>query len=251
MLKVKRFLDYKKCSFCGNEFIGHTLEKINKVDYICFECKSTKFYSMRNTKCKGKVKDISYSFEFETDRNDNSLYELKKYGFIGCSDCTIGGQEWKSQIYYSRKSFHHICKYLDKFKKFVGPRCGTHLHVSTNYKELIRKYEVKIFLPILNEMKSNMPKTIKFWGRCFNSYCRGEIGNTRYNVFNTRSSVETLEYRLLKFINAEQYIRACDFCIDTTKFINDFIKNNGLDEEKAKRIGTIILKKYKEVIKDV
>ena len=73
----------------------------------------------------------------------------------------------------------------------------------------------------------------------------------RYNSFNTVSSVNTLEFRLLKFINAEQYIRACDFCIDTTRYINNFIGKEDFDTEKAKEIGNNIAKKYKEVIKNV
>ena len=65
------------------------------------------------------------------------------------------------------------------------------------------------------------------------------------------SSVDTLELRLLKFKNAEQYIKACDFCIDTTRYINNFIGSEDFDTEKAKKIGKIIAKKYKEVVKDV
>lgn len=250
MLKIKRFLKYNKCSFCGNEYLHYSLEKINKTDYICLSCKSCKSYSTRNNSFKGKTKDISYSFEFETDRKSKELYELNKYGFIGCYDCSIGGMEWKSPIFYSRKSFHYICQKLHKFNKFVGGSCGTHLHVSTNYKDKIREFENELFKPILNEMKEHEGETINFWGRYFNHYCQGTINNSRYNAFNTRSSVRTLEFRLLKFVSSKQYIKAADFCIDTTKFINNSIKNNGINQEKAKKIGNIILKKYKEVIKE-
>ena len=73
----------------------------------------------------------------------------------------------------------------------------------------------------------------------------------RYNSFNTRSSVQTLEFRLLKFKTANQYIRACDFCIDITQYINHFICKSGFNKEQAEKIGKNIAKKYKEVIKDV
>ena len=116
----------------------------------------------------------------------------------------------------------------------------------------MEKYKNELFQPILNEMKSNREQTIKFWGRYFGYYCEATLQDRyRYNAFNTVSSVQTLEFRLLKFRNAEQYIRACDFCIDTTKYINAFIGREGFDSEQAKKIGNIIAQKYKEVVKNV
>lgn len=251
MLKIKRFLEYHKCSSCGQEFLSYSIEKINKKDYICSNCKMCRGYATRNNSFKGKQTQISFSFEFETSSKNKSLYELTKYNFIGCADCSIEGLEWKSPIFYNRKTFHSICRKMEKFSRFVGNSCGTHLHVSTPYKTKMEEYKNELFQPILNEMKNDRDKTIKFWGRYFGHYCEGTIGNDRYNSFNTRSSVNTLEFRLLKFKNAEQYIKACDFCIDTTRYINTFIGREDFNSEKAKKIGNIIAEKYKEVIKDV
>src|SRR5574344_2527902 len=175
MLKIRRFLDYKKCSSCGLEFLAYEVEKINNEDYICRNCKECNGYSTKNNTFKGKQTQISFSFEFETSSRSVLLYELAKYNFIGCSDCTIEGREWKSPIFYNRKSFHWVCRRIDKFAKYVGNSCGTHLHVSTQYKSKMEEYENELFQPILNEMKANTEKTIKFWGRNFTSYCRGEI----------------------------------------------------------------------------
>ena len=252
MLRIKRFLEYKKCSYCNQEFLAYELRKTDKTDYICNECRKVHGYSTKNTNFKGKQTKTSFSFEFETSSRTPKLYELLKYNFLGCSDCSIEGFEWKSPIFYSRKTFHYVCKKLDKFANFVGESCGTHLHVSTQYKEKIDKYKRELFIPILEEMKSNKEKTIKFWGRYFNHYCKSEIRDyDRYNAFNTVSSVSTLEFRLLKFINAEQYIRACDFCIDTTNYINKLIEKEDFNEEQAKKMGTVIAKKYREVIQNV
>lgn len=252
MLKIKRFLEYKKCSSCGQEFLSYDVKKINNKDYICSSCSCGHCYSTKNYKYQGKQTKMSFSFEFETSSRSNSLFELTKYNFIGCSDCSIQGLEWKSPIFYNRKSFHTICRKIDKFSKFVGNSCGTHLHVSTPYKAKMEKYKRELFQPILNEMIICKEKTIKFWGRYFGSFCQAQIRDfNRYNSFNTVSSVNTLEFRLLKFINAEQYIRACDFCIDTTRYINNFIGKEDFDTEKAKEIGNNIAKKYKEVIKNV
>ena len=248
MLKIKRFLEYKKCTYCGQEFLGYTVSKINRNEFICQYCQQSHGYTTKNTNHKGKQSKISFSFEFETSSRTNQLYELLKYNFIGCFDCSIQGLEWKSPIFYSKKSFHNVCRKINKFSRYVGNSCGTHLHVGTPYKELIRKYENEFFTPILNEMKRNQQETINFWGRFFNSYCESSIHDSRYNSFNTRSSVQTLEFRLLKFVNAEQYIRACDFCIDTTKYINNFVGKSDFTREQAKKMGEIIVNKYKEVI---
>lgn len=252
MLKIRRFLKYQKCSYCGNEYLVRCLDRVNKTEYICLDCKSTKEYYSKNSVIKGKEKDISYSFEFETSSRCNELYELLKYKFLSCYDCSIGGYEWKSPIFYSLKSFHFVCRKIDKFARYVGNECGTHLHVSTKYKHVLNAYEKEIFQPILDEMILNCEKTKKFWGRYFGSYCRNDISNSRYNSFNTRSSVETLEFRLLKFINAEQYIKAADFCIAITRYLNKVIeKTDDFGVSEATILGKEIVKKYKEAIKDV
>ena len=251
MLKIKRFLEYRKCSVCGEEYISTSINKINKNDYICRNCATSHDYYTKNNIYKGNKTQMSFSFEFETSSKAKELYELLKYKFIGCSDCTINGLEWKSPIFYNRKSFHTICRKLNKFAKYVGTSCGTHLHVSTLYKDRIREYEVQLFTPILNVMIQDRDATEKFWGRYFGHYCRAGIEDDRYNSFNTRSSVDTLEFRLLKFKSARQYIRACDFCIDTTRYINTFIGRETFDNNKALKMGEIIAEKYKEVIKSV
>lgn len=251
MIRIKRFLEYRICSSCKNEFLAYQVAKINKTDYICQNCKMCKSYYFKNGVTKGKQKEMSFSFEFETSRKVDALYELSKFDFVGCSDGSICGLEWKSPIFYNKKSFHNICRKIDKFSKYVGRDCGTHLHVGTKSKQVFELYKRELFKPILKVMIEDSNKTIKFWGRNFNHYCQAQISDSRYNSFNTRSSVETLEFRLLKFISAEQYIRACDFCIDTTKFLNHAVLKEGFNRKEAIRIGEIIAKKYREVIKDV
>ena len=49
----------------------------------------------------------------------------------------------------------------------------------------------------------------------------------------------------------DRYIRACDFCIDTTRCLNNNMKDEEFNEEKAKKLGEMIADKYREVIKDV
>lgn len=252
MLKIRRFLEYHQCCSCGFEFLSQNVMKINNKEYICRNCRMENCYSTKNSAIHGKKTSISFSFEFETGSRNPELYELQKYDFIGCSDGSIAGSEWKSPIYYNRKIFHNVCRKINKFAKFVDRSCGTHLHVATDYKHLMEKYKNELFQPILNEMKSHREQTIRFWGRYFGHYCEATLyDGYRYNAFNTVSSVQTLEFRLLKFRNAEQYIRACDFCIDTTKYINAFIGREGFDSEQAKKIGNIIAQKYKEVVKNV
>ena len=164
MLKIKRFLEYRKCSSCNKELLDYEVQKINSQDYICAECRCSNDYTTKNYSYKGKESKISFSFEFETASRSNSLYELTKYNFIGCADCSIQGLEWKSPIFYSRKSFHSICRKIDKFAKYVGISCGTHLHVSTKFKNKMEKYKRELFQPLLDEMTSNRIKKQKSFG---------------------------------------------------------------------------------------
>lgn len=249
MLKIRKFLSYNKCIKCGKEYLSFQGRNINKEkDWICSSCTSVLGYSTRNSNTLGKKTEMSFSFEFETSRRSMVLYELYKYGFIACYDSSISGSEWKSPIFNNRKSFHNVCKKINKFRKFVDSRCGTHLHVGTPYKSVIREYENEIFQPILNEMKEKKEDTISFWGRYFTGYSDSIIRDSRYNSFNTRSSVETLEFRLLKFVNAEQYIKACDFCIWATRTINYYVRQSNFNSQRATKLGNVILKKYKEVL---
>lgn len=252
MIKIKRFLEYRKCIKCNKEYLAFDTTKINDKDYICRRCSEVNGYSQRNVIEKGKITQASFSFEFETSQSKEELFELIKYGFIGCYDCSIGGREWKSPIFYNKKSFHSVCNKMDKFSKYVGNDCGTHLHVGTKYKYKLQQYRTAIFKPILEYMYGNDEKTRKFWGRYFNHYCSANIEqNSRYCAFNVWSSVETLEFRLLKFVSAKQYIKATDFCIDTTKYINYRLSKDNFGAEEAKKLGENILEKYKEVTASV
>lgn len=248
MLKIRKFLQYRKCIRCGKEFLSFEVEEFNrKKECICSNCRDVEDYLTRNFTTRGKKTEMSFSFEFETSRRSSELYELYKYGFIACYDGSISGSEWKSAIFNNRKSFHYVCRQIDKFKQYVGSNCGTHLHVGTQYKDKIRQYENELFKPILQIMISNPGTTRKFWGRYFGHYCTQYISNYRYNSFNTRSSVNTLEFRLLKFRNANQYIKACDFCIWMTRYINYHIKKDSFNTAKAIKVGEFIKEKYKEV----
>lgn len=171
MLKIKRFLKYRKCFYCGREFLEFQTKQVNNSEYICSSCENIYAYSTKNFKRQGKATKVSFSFEFETSNRSRKLYELLKYNFIGCSDSSIEGYEWKSPIFYNRKTFHVICKKIDKFKGFIGNSCGTHLHVSTPYKLKMDKYKNELFNPIINVMTTNKEQTIRFWGRYFNCYC--------------------------------------------------------------------------------
>lgn len=129
MLKIRRFLKYNKCIKCNNEFLSFEMKRINDKECICNMCSMEQDYNTRNYNQKGKTTQMSFSFEFETNKKDYTLLELRKYDFIGCYDSSIRGMEWKSVIFNNKKSFHAICRKLDKFKKYVGAGCGTHLHV--------------------------------------------------------------------------------------------------------------------------
>ena len=76
MLKIKRFLQYRKCVCCGEEYLAYQVERINRNnDYLCSGCKTIKSYYQKNETYQGKETQISFSFEFETSSRNNSLYE--------------------------------------------------------------------------------------------------------------------------------------------------------------------------------
>lgn len=97
MLKIRRFLKYEKCIKCKNEFISISMYKVNDKESICARCSYGECYTTRNVTKIGKETEMSISFEFETNKKEIELFELTKYGFIGCIDGSIRGYEWKSR----------------------------------------------------------------------------------------------------------------------------------------------------------
>jgi hypothetical protein len=75
-----------------------------------------------------------------------------------------------------------------------------------------------------------------FWGRTGDNYCRTRFIEDRYQWINTRtnSNKPTLEYRLPKFQNAEQFYNVLKFVTSATTIIK-----RGFNEASTKGIDDV------------
>ena len=58
MLKIRSFLEYKKCLACGQEMLVYRLRKVNKNESICDSCRTGKSYSLRNNETETNKEEI-------------------------------------------------------------------------------------------------------------------------------------------------------------------------------------------------
>lgn len=266
MLLIKGYKEKThKCCICGESKLN--IHYVNLVGYVCEECTDKEEdYSTRNMKVldvKRPNKDgITFSFEFETSQNHPNCLILGKYGFIPTHDGSISGHEWKSPIFPTLTGVPQMLKNFDKLNlaRYTNGDCGTHIHVGTledSMKRKIRDQKNVLFNPLVSVIQNDMNRTKKFWGREPNSYCRTSITEDRYSMFNTNtgSGKPTLEFRLPKFVNAEQFYRLIKFSTETTRMIVKGYKEGEAKgmyvEEATLDVSKKILSNYRNYVKEI
>lgn len=266
MLLIKGYEEKThKCVICGESKLN--IHYVNLVGYVCEDCTNKEQdYSTRNMKVievKRPMKDdITFSFEFETSQNHPNCLILGKYGFIPTHDGSINGHEWKSPIFPALTGVPQMLKTFDKLElaRYTNNECGTHIHVGTlddDIKRKVRNQKTVLFNPLVSVIQNDLSRTKKFWGREPNSYARTSITDDRYSMFNTNtgSGKPTLEFRLPKFINAEQFYRCIKFSTEATRVIVKGYKDGeakGLFvEESSLDISKKLLSTYRKHIKEV
>jgi hypothetical protein len=266
MLIIKGYKEKThKCVICGESKLN--IHYVDMVGHVCEDCTNKEEdYNARNTKivqAKKVIKDnITFSFEFETSENHPNCLILGKYGFIPTHDSSINGHEWKSPIFPTLTGVPQMLKNFDKLKlkDFTDSDCGTHIHVGTlddAMKHKIIEQRNVLFNPLVSVIKNDPSTTEKFWGRQPNSYCRTSITDDRYSMFNTNtgSRKPTLEFRLPKFQNAEQFYRCIKFATNTTGTIvrgyKEAEEKGMLTEEATLDISKKILTTYRRFLKEI
>ncbi|MBO7731828.1 MAG: hypothetical protein J6S67_04730 [Methanobrevibacter sp.] len=109
----------------------------------------------------------------------------------------------------------------EAFKLLNNDNCGGHIHVNSNhcgyntitktiYKEVLRRIE-------------NMGRDdrIKYFGSDFRYYADDCVGNDHYSTINLEPSTGcTIEFRLARVRNADQYIQCCKWWRATVQVVN-------------------------------
>lgn len=228
-----------KCIYCGNE--NGTIkiklaDRGNRNACICENCKNRmESYTFENGIQRGSFykNPFSYSIELETMRPTlKANMELLNKGFRPTSDCTVDC-EFKSPIFTGMKSCVAICNQtiqslLDNEEIVIDNNCGTHFHVGyadnsfSVYMSYIKRFYHSLFVPLCEAMQADPAKTKRIFGRDFTYYASpiniNTIPDNHSNFINVQHD-NTLEFRLMFFDNATQYVKAMHFCKKITEII--------------------------------
>ena len=128
-----------------------------------------------------------------------------------------------------------------------NPHNGAHIHVTSNhcgYTPIVKA----IYQEVLNRI-NEMPVVdrVFFFGRDFSDFAQNYIGNgdhrdnygnDRYGAINIQPDTGcTIEFRLSRVINADQFIQCCKWFKATVNYVNDNIHKVYEGKWSASRLG--------------
>ena len=234
--------------------------------YMCdFHAHGMASYSTDNNRRQGKTKvsKDTFGWEFETSYSDTKARgEFIAAKFLPTSDCTVD-VEYKSPIYNGLNSISKTFTTFDKLiangNLEIGEGCGTHTHygnreyINRETMDYLRRFYHSLFITLCESIREHSDKTAAFWGRDFTYYAspitRYTSATEHTNFVNLQHS-NTIEFRLVKYQNAEQMMRVTRFikavgnCI-----IENFITHFNDAEFDTRRYPTI--KEYRKHKADV
>lgn len=186
---------------------------------------------------ENKAHGDTASIELETSRTTkNARLELCVNSFRPTHDCTVD-TEYKSPCY---NGFNALKAYLSSIQDMIDSNdleinqtCGTHLHLGNRYHinhknmEAIRRFYHSLFVPLSDAMKNDSAKTARIFGRDFGEWAKpiyDGINPVEHTNFINTQHDETLEFRICKFVTAEQYSAAVDLCREFLHIIIRFLE---------------------------
>ena len=250
-----------KCVCCGRPATNRlTLRnRGERSAFLCdFHYNDMHSYSTENNKRRGceKVNGFTYSIEFETSYStEKGRVEIMSLGFIPTFDITVDC-EYKSPIYNGLnapiKQCVSIFDLLINGNIRIDSDCGTHFHVghsehiNPQTMRYLRRFFNSLFVPLSDAIAADPEKARKFWGRNFVHYASpitndstsGNLDGDEmpHTTFVNLQHDYTIEFRLCKFVSAQQYQNVMRFCKDVVScIINNFILHfNATDYNDSK-----------------
>ena len=246
------------CYHHANNMDGYTLEVNNFIN-------------------KPKKHMMTFGQEFETAyTSEFARATLIENGYIPTSDCTVD-VEYKSSINNGLYAFAQLFKSIDKLiasgdikldgvDQYGDPiSCGTHMHVGhpliNNGDEYendanfaLRNFYHTLFIPLSDVMRDNADATKALYGRNFDETgwacpINRTTSPTNHKNFINLQHKHTIEFRLCKYVNAEQYMRLAKMHKEmVTAIVETFLMKYTSREMKFNNKVYTVKKEYRKVI---
>jgi hypothetical protein len=221
-----------QCKYCRRADLVSNLNKVKSYAhnyfYVCDRCKGTlgNYTTENDTFIHGnKAHGFTYSFEFEVTNRpliQNLFYEYK---FVPTSDCTVD-TEWKTPVYKSKCGLHQMFRSIEKVThNCLGEACSTHMNIgNTNFingdtLNIIAEYYSDLMHEYNRYLESHEMETAAVYGRSQSDWAAfsHRVYSSDLSVTNLRGDTHAiflnlqhsnwLEFRLCKFVNANQYMQ--------------------------------------------
>ena len=216
--------------------------------YFCAHCAQRlgSYFEENNTRYgKVKMNAFTFSLELETHGYANGYdgasltgrMELAEKGFVPTSDSTVD-IEFKSPIWEGLNAPSKFMVSLEALmaegEVSIDSKCGSHFHVghreyiNAETIDYMRRFCHSLFVPLSDELLAHPAETKRMFGRSFPTRWAQPITAdtyaTKHENFINLQHDWTVEFRLCKFVNAEQYQNLMRFCKDVTNtLIKGFI----------------------------
>jgi hypothetical protein len=271
---MKTILKCAKCNTNYEIYEGWQKLEVNAGAIgLCKQCIITKDYSTKNSTIKkgdNKKSNEYFTFSYELEGrilNDGYLVLCNELnGFIPTLDCSVD-IELKSPIYKSLNGLKKTLWTASNCIDLTNYKCGQHIHIGHSTKinsytmNYIRRFYHSLFVPLCERMQENENEYITFFGRPFNNYANSINMNTLLEkmLFINVQKDNTIEFRLCKFNNVNQYYYLSEFGKDIIQtIINNFIEyiqdyeggyiSKEKFKHKARLAGNKIVKVYEKYI---
>lgn len=249
-LRATQFIEAGKCMGCKQLVSVNALNK----NWLCRMCVEHPQNAWKNSKWYGETDGKPpFSFEFEVQylylsygqKAEYDTQELVDIGFLQTIDSTVD-DEWKSPIYREFTVFEEVLPVLDTFKKCVGYDSGTHIHIQADYQRQVHNKSTELFTELQEYMGSRQEETTEFWGRYFQSYCGQHIGGW---INAGDIGQPTLEWRLAKYRDSEQFKTLLSFVRDQTQWIDyEMGQYERRSPEALARFSDKLVENYKKAV---
>lgn len=151
-------------------------------------------------------------------------------------DCTVSAEG-----HVRFRSLQGLQKFLagctkEELECFTDENCGAHIHASCNYAGCTWCDE-RVFEPVLSRiMTLSEEERLSLFGSTFRYYARPSVGGHGCTI-NYCTGYNTIEFRLPRIINAEQYLRVCKWWRAIIAHVNECGTLVTEGEKKPEKLG--------------